>query len=280
LIHFFVLGLVVFGLFSVLEERPEPLDDPILVEVTSADIEWFRTMWRKRMGREPTVEELRGQVNQLIREEVLSREAVSLGLDKGDQVVRRRLSLKMDFLFRDLSDTTEPSDGDLKDYLKKNRSSYEIQEQITFTHIYFNTDKRGREDAEKAVRSIVTKLNRKKSAPSNVHAFGDRFLLQSNYSNKSLLEIRKEFGTRFADVVFGLEPHTWHGPVSSGYGLHAVYIHERSDAKLPDYDSLKERLIRDWMSDRQRETIRKAYQQLRRRYRVLVEGMPYELDMN
>ena len=111
-IHFFVLGLVVFGLYAVMEKKPEAAADPFLVEVTSADIEWFRTMWTKRMGREPTVEEMRGMVNQMIREQVLSREAVSLGLDEGDTVVRRRLAQKMDFLFQDLSEITEPTDSE------------------------------------------------------------------------------------------------------------------------------------------------------------------------
>ncbi|UCG14630.1 MAG: hypothetical protein JSU72_09370 [Deltaproteobacteria bacterium] len=112
LIHFFLLELVVFGLRGVLETKPEAANDPFLVEMSSGDIEWFRTIWNKPMGREPTVEELRGQVNQLIRKHTLSREAVSIGLDEGDMVVHRRLAQKMDFLFRDLSDITEPSDGE------------------------------------------------------------------------------------------------------------------------------------------------------------------------
>ena len=142
-IHFFVLGLVVFGLYRVLEKQPEAEVDPFLVEVSSADIEWFRTMWSKRMGREPTVEELRGQVHQLIREEVLSREKLAMGLDDGDMVVRRRLTQKMDFLFRDLSDIAEPSDSDLEEYLKRNPGAYEIPGELTFTQVYFNRDERG-----------------------------------------------------------------------------------------------------------------------------------------
>ncbi len=147
LIHFFVLGLVVFGLRGVLEKQPEAADDPFLVEVSSADIEWFRTMWSKRMGREPTVRELRGQLNQLIREQVLSREAVSMGLDEGDTVVRRRLAQKMGFLLKDLSDIGEPSDGELQAYLQEKRSTYEIPPRVTFTHVYFYADKRGEEGA-------------------------------------------------------------------------------------------------------------------------------------
>ena len=279
LIHFFVLGLVVFGLHAVLEEKPEATNDPFLVEVTSADIEWFRTMWAKRMGREPTVQELRGQVNQLIREQVLSREALFMGLDDGDMVVRRRLAQKVDFLFRDLSDMTEPSDGELQAYLQKNSGNYEIPMQVTFTHVYFNADKRGREGAAKAVQSLVKRLNAEEVIPENAPVLGDPFLLQASYANKTLGEIRRDFGAEFAETVLGLEPRTWQGPVASGYGLHAVYVHERFDATLPDFGDLKERLKADWMSVRQREIAGKAYEKLRRRYRVLLEGMPYDLDI-
>ena len=281
LIHFFVLGLAIFGLHAVLERNPEAVaDDPYLIEVSSADIEWLRTIWSKRMGREPTVQDLRGQVNQLIREQVLSREAVSMGLDEGDMVVRRRLAQKMDFLFKDLSDITEPSDSDLKEYLQKNRTTYEIPARVTFTHVYFSTDKRGEEGAAKAVRSLVERLNAKKGVASNAAALGDPFLLQHSYSNKTLLEIRGEFGPHFAKTLWDQEPGSWQGPVASGYGLHAVYVHERFDAKVPAFSDLTERLKADWMAERQREIARNAYEKLRGRYRVLLEGMPYELDMS
>ena len=278
LIHFFVLGLVVFGLHGVLEKKPEAADDPFLVEVTSADIEWFRTMWSKRMGREPTVQELRGTVNQLIREQILSREAVSIGLDEGDMVVRRRLAQKMDFLFKDLSDITEPSDGELQAYLQEKRSTYEIPARVTFTHVYFNTDKRGQKGAAEAVRRLIQKLDASKGVPPEVSAQGDPFLLQYRYSDWALLDIRREFGTQFAKALGEQKAQTWQGPVVSGYGLHAVYVHERSDAKLPDFSDLKETLKADWMAEKQREIAHKAYEKLRERYRVLLEGMPYEMD--
>jgi len=279
LIHFFVLGLVVFGLHGLLEEEPQVADDPFLVEVTSADIEWFRTMWSKRMGREPTVEELRGQVNHLIREQVLSREAVSMGLDEGDPVVRRRLAQKMDFLFKDLSDITEPSEGELRAYLRGNREAYEVPEKVTFTHIYFNADERGEEGAAEAVRMLVKRLNANEGVLADVSGLGDPFLLQPSYSEKTLTEVRGEFGTQFADMVWNQEARTWHGPVPSGYGLHAVYVRERSDATLPAFGDLKERLKVDWIAERQGEITQKAYQEVRGRYRVLLEGLPYDLDM-
>ncbi|MHC4081833.1 MAG: peptidyl-prolyl cis-trans isomerase [Planctomycetota bacterium] len=278
LIHFFVLGLVVFGLRGVIEQGEETTVDPLLVEVSSAEIDWFRTMWRKRMGREPTVEELRGQVNQLIREEILSREAVTMGLDEGDTVVRRRLAQRMDFLFRDLSGTAEPSDDELQNYLEENRSTYEIPGQMSFTHVYFNPEKRGDDAAAEAARESAERLNADEIAGQDTSGLGDPFLLPSSYANQSPAELRSAFGLRFADAVSEQEPGTWRGPVLSGYGWHAVLVHDRSEPMLPEFSALKERLTADWMAARERELAGEVYDRLRERYQVLVEGMPYEMD--
>ncbi len=280
LVHFFVLGLVVFGLYAVLEKKPEAAEDPFLVEVTSADIEWMRTMWSKRMGREPTVEEMRGAVNQMIREQVLSREAVSLGLDEGDTVVRRRLAQKMDFLFQDLSNIAEPSDGELQAYLQQKRRSYEIPAQMTFTHVYFSTDRRGEEAAAEAIQKLVDHLHTGKANLLDAAALGDPFLLPSRFADQTRADIQKTFGTRFADTIRDQALQTWQGPVPSGYGLHAVFVHEHSDARLPDFDEFREKLEADWMADRQRQAARDAYDKVRSRYRVLLEGMPYDLDVS
>ena len=278
-IHFFVLGLVVFGLHAMLEKKPVAAEDPSLIEVTSADIEWFRTMWTKRMGREPTVQELRGQVNQLIREQVLSREAVSLGLDKGDTVVRRRLSQKMDFLFQDLSKLPEPTDDELRTYFRKNRSGYEIPGRMTFTHVFFNADKRGDMGATEAVGRLIKRWDAVHEGEWELKSAGDAFLLRSHYADRTVPEIRRDFGPRFAEAVWAQKAGVWQGPVVSGFGLHAVYVHERISPRYPDFDELKERLRADWFVEQQREVTRKTYEQVRKRYRVLLEGMPYDMDI-
>jgi hypothetical protein len=186
----------------------------------------------------------------------------------------------MDFLFKDLSEITEPTDGELKEYLQKKRSTYEIPMRVTFTHVYFNTDRRGQEGAEKAIQSLIRKLNTEKGILPNTLELGDPFLLQSSYSNKSPAEIRREFGSRFAKAVWEQKPRAWQGPVASGYGLHAVYVRERFDAKLPDFSELKERLKVDWIGEKQREITLRIYEKLLGRYQVLVEGMPYHMDIS
>jgi hypothetical protein len=278
LIHFFVLGLVVFGLHSVLEKEPERADDPYLVEVSSADLEWFRTLWKKRMGREPTLEELRGQVNQVVRETILEREAVAMGLDRGDVVVRRRLAQKMEFLFKDLSGLAAPSDEDLRKYLERNRSRYEIPARVSFVQVFFNTDKRGAEGAERAVKTFLESAEAWDGNPSAAHQLGDASMLPTRCEKCDALETQGRFGTAFAETVKTLSPGSWHGPVVSGYGLHAVYVQDRSEARLPDLDEIRQQLQSDWVSEKQRANTQRAYRELRSQYRVLLEGMPYALD--
>ena len=275
LLHFFILGLSVFGLHAVLDRKPEPkTDDPYLIEVSSADIEWMHTLFKKRMSRSPTVQDLRGQVNQLIREQILSREAVAMGLDQGDMVVRRRLTQKMEFLFKDLSSMSEPTEDELHDYFVKNRQKYETPPRLTFTQVYFSADRRGADGAIKAAQALIEEGG----DPFSLTTRGDASILSADCKQCSGVEIRNRFGTDFAGVVESLAPGSWHGPVKSAYGFHAVYIHERQAAKLPELRDIIDPVKSDWMREKLEENTRRIYEDIRSRYRVLVEGLPYDLD--
>jgi peptidyl-prolyl cis-trans isomerase C len=276
MIHLFVLGLAVFGLHAALDRKPEAaVTDPYLVEVSSADIEWMRTIFTKQMGRGPTVRDLRGQVNQLIREQILSREAVSMGIDEGDMVVRRRLAQKMEFLFKDLSAMTEPTEDDLRNYFFENRGKYETPPRVTFTQVYFSVDTRGAEGAAQATQAMI----KKDGDPRRLPALGDASMLSPGCTQCSLKEIRNRFGTDFAEAIKSLAPGSWNGPVKSAYGIHAVYIHERRDTKLPKYSDIIDRVKNDWMAEKREEDTRRAYGNIRSRYRVLVENLPYDSDL-
>ena len=276
LIHFFILGLSVFGLHAVLDRKPEAIvNDPYLVEVSSADIEWLRNIFTKQMGREPTVRDLRGQVNQLIREQILSREAVAMGLDEGDIVVRRRLAQKMEFLFKDLSAMTEPTEDELRKYFFENRWKYEIPPQVTFTQVYFSVENRGVKGAKQAAQALI----KEDGDPNKVSTLGDASILSPGCRQCGEKEIRNRFGTDFAEAVKNLKPGSWNGPVKSAYGFHAVYINERQDTKLPKFRDIIDRIKNDWMSAKREEYTRRVYGEIRSRYRVLVEGLPYDFDL-
>jgi peptidyl-prolyl cis-trans isomerase C len=276
LIHFFILGLSVFVLHAALDRKPDTaVNDPYLVEVSSADIEWLRTIFNKRMGREPTVQDLRGQVNHLIREQILSSEAVAMGLDEGDIIVRRRLAQKMEFLFKDLSAMTEPTEDDLRKYFFENRRKYETSPRVTFTQVYFSIDSRGVEGAKQAAQALI----KEDGDPHRVPTLGDVSILSPGCTQCSVNEIRNRFGTDFAAAVKNLEPGSWNGPVKSAYGFHAVYIHERQNTKLPKFRDIIDRIKNDWMSAKREEYTLRVYGEIRSRYRVLLEGLPYDFDL-
>ena len=276
LIHFFVLGLAVFGLHAVLDRKPVTIvDDPYLVEVSSADIEWMWTLLNKKMGREPTRQDLRDQVNQLIREQILSREAVAMGLDEGDIVVRRRLVQKVEFLFKDLSAVTEPTEDDLRKYYAKNRTKYEMPPQVTFSQVYFSIDSRGVDGAKQAAQA----LTKEGHDPSKASTLGDASMLSPECVQCSTREIINRLGTDFVKAVENLEPGSWYGPIRSTYGFHAVYIFARQEAILPKLENIIDRVRNDWMFENQEENKRRVYKEIRSRYRVLLEGLPYDLDV-
>jgi hypothetical protein len=227
------------------------------------------------MGREPTVQDLKGQVNQLIREQILSREAVAMRLDEGDIVIRRRLAQKMEFLFKDLAALTEPTEEDLRKYFNDNRRKYETPPRTTFTQVYFSADSRGIDGAIQAAQTLINE----DGDPYKVSTLGDSTILSPGCAQCSEKEIENKFGTNFAMSVKNLTPGSWYGPVRSAYGIHAVYIHERQETKLPDFGDIKDRIKNDWMTAKREENARSVYGEIRSRYRILVEGLPYDFDL-
>ena len=276
LIHFFVLGLAVFGLHAVLERQQEDhVVDSYLVEVSSADVEWMRTLFNKQMGREPTVQDLRAQVNQLIREQILSREAVAMGLDEGDIVVRRRLAQKVEFLFNDLSAMTDPSEDELRRFYTENPGKYEIPPQITFTQVYFNTDSRGVAGAKQAAQGLI----KADVDPRSVEALGDPSILpldaSSVVSEKSRtgLVMNSPSQSKASNRVRGTDP--LHRPTDS---TPFTYMSVRIENYRHSIILLTRSGVTGCLPIRKKNT-RKVYEEIRSRYQVLVEGLPYDSDV-
>jgi len=201
IVYFFVLGFVVFGLHSFLNrEKTAPEEDPFTVEVTSADIEWLRSSWEGRMQRKPTPIELRGLVDSYIREEILAREAYSMDLDEGDQVIKRRLVQKLSFVFEDVAEAVEPTEDELLAYAEQNRDRYLIPETIFFTHIYFNPDKRS--DVAKDAGDLLARLRTSGVTDAEIATLGDAIMLDSVFRGLTRDGVARVFGMEFAEELF------------------------------------------------------------------------------
>lgn len=274
LVYFFVIGFVVFGLHSFLNRTKQDDKDPFTVEVTSADIEWIRSSWEARMKRQPTQQELQGLISRFIRDEILHREALAMDLDDRDLVIQRRLVQKLTFVFEDLAESVEPTDEELKKYMQEKQDNYRIPEMITFTHVYFNPDKR--KDVVKDVETVLSRLKSAETPPEEADSLGDVIMIDSTFRKRSPDEVARTFGDQFAEQLFSAGQMGWQGPIVSTFGLHLVYIKERIASEMPEFETIREDVKNDLMYDRKKQVVESAYNAAKSKYTILVEGLPYE----
>ena len=275
LVHFMFIGAAIYLLYGVFAEPVPEADDKTIV-VTAGEVEWMQTAWQKRWSRPQTAEEFDGLIQQYIKETVLYREALTMGLNQHDQVIRRRLAQKLEFLAKDLVALTPPTEDELQSYFEEHQDRYQQPVLYTFTQVFIDPDKRGDttlDDAEVIKATLIAKGD----AVDDPGALGDDFMLQSYYPEKDPVEIRKLFGSGFTESLAELSPGQWHGPVLSGYGVHLVYINSISEPPAPVFAELRERVVQDWTMEKGEELNDKFYANLREQYTVVIEE-PVEED--
>ena len=267
LLHFLLLGVVLFFLFY--QVANPNLDSPERIIVTQADTERLESQWQRQWRRPPTQQELDGMIESYIRETILYREALALGLDQDDVIVRRRLGQKLEFMFKDLAEQVEPTEAELVEFLKTNSDRYIQPSRYSFTHVYFSRDQRG-EDAEKDARSLLHKLQTEPDAVDVIET-SDRFLYQYQFDDQSPNQISRIFGRVFADNLTALETGKWQGPIKSGYGLHLVFIDERTEPRHSDLANIQDKVRWDLLAERRKEMDAAFYNELRKKYQVKIE---------
>jgi hypothetical protein len=272
LFHFLVVGVMIFVLFSVVNKEESDVSENRIV-ITTAEIERLSDNWSKRWNRPPTETELRGLVDSYIKEEVYYREALALGLDQNDTILRRRLMQKMEFLSNDLAELNAPDESALNKYFLDNQDKYKLPAQASFTHVYFSLDKRGAKAVEDA-KSVLSELNALR-APER----GDSFMLQYDFTQETPFEVERLFGRVFAEELFELETNTWLGPVESGYGLHLVRISEKIDARMPELASVVDKVRTDWMFEHRQKMNKEIYERLKERYEIVIQELPKQSGM-
>lgn len=269
LLQFLVLGLILFGLYTVFGQKQETESKEIVI--SSQQVEFLASMWEKQWRRPPTPQELEGLIQSFIREEVLYREALAMGLDRDDMVVRRRLAQKIEFLAQDLATQGEPGAAELRTFFEENAEDFEVPATLTFTHVYLNLDQRG-EDVFDDADEVLADL-RGGADPTQE---GDRFMLQSHYADLTQQGVARNFGNQFAEAIFELAPGNWEGPVQSGYGIHLVRVEGRQEAYLPPFEEVSPRVRDEFLSTRRREVDELFFERLREGYTITIEEPPAE----
>lgn len=245
LLHFLVLGALLFGAYGLRGSDAAPGRGTIVV--SAAQIESLAAAFERTWGRPPGPREREGLVAEHVREEVFYREALALGLDRDDAIVRRRLRQKLEFLAEGLAAAGEPSDADLAAHLRAHPERFAVEGRVSFVQEPWPT-----RPATAGVRAAT--------------------LLPGRFEDAPWSEVERQFGPAFAEALRRLPLGRWEGPVPSGFGERRVRIAARSEARTAALDEVRDAVRGDWADARRAEAGERFYRSLRERWDVRVEA--------
>ncbi|UAB79361.1 peptidyl-prolyl cis-trans isomerase [Erythrobacter sp. SCSIO 43205] len=255
LVHFTVLGAVMYVALTWGGNPPDPSSR--VITVGSEEKERIAESWTLSMGRAPTDAELDSAIDAFVREEVLYREALRLGFDESDMVVRRRLVSKMDLSASLAAEVTEPSQEVLRGYFEANKELYAdaavANAQVSFEQAFFDNE------------------NNALNALSAGSFAGNRTSLPRRVSSTKLRDVEARFGADFVRGLAQLEPgETWQGPLRSGFGWHLVKLTAR-EVPEPDFEELRTNIANDWRAAEIEARKARAYETLASAYRIDID---------
>ena len=206
------------------------------------------------------------------RGEVLFREAMALQLDRDDQIIRRRLIQKMEYIAQGFYDEiAPPSEQQLREYYRQNQEDYRRPAEATFTHVFIGFDRRDPVTAGQIVSELLTTLRQQRVPFEQSGRFGERFLYNRNYAERSDSEIIGHFGDAFAQQLFALPSiDDWQGPIRSDYGYHLVRVKKRSVSTIPPFEQVVGAVLGDTQRQQQRQVKRDSIAAMMSQYRVVV----------
>jgi peptidyl-prolyl cis-trans isomerase C len=273
LLHFLLLGLLLFGVDAYMNRGRGGVESSKQIALTLDDLGQMEMYFESQWHRPPTPQEFQAMVEDKVREEVLYREGIAMGLDKDDTIVKRRMAQKMQFLAEDVAAAHEPTTAELKVWFEKNGEKFALPSRTSFRHLYFSPDRRGpsaHADAVKALAKISGQLKDSKLASS----LADRFMFQDYYGDRAPEQLAKDFGPKFAQALFQLKPGSWQGPIESGLGWHLVFVDSVIPGRIPAFEEVESDVKTAWLGDQKAQAIETAYKAMRAKYTVLLPAAP------
>jgi hypothetical protein len=263
LVHFLVLGASLFLLYASVGDSSPDTAGRIVVD--EAEVRRLAEQFRRTWMRPPTRQELEGLAEDFVREEVLYREALALGLDRDDLVIRRRMRQKMEFLNTDLVEQRTPGEAELQAYLEANPDRFRQPARFGFQQIYLSREQ-GEDRAAHQAGVLLALLHRQPETAWQ--DLGDPTLLPGALTDASIREIAATYGDALAARIAATPAGGWSGPYASEYGLHLVRVTDRMPANLPALQEIRLQVEREWASERRQQANEQFYQALRKRYSV------------
>ena len=271
LLHFLVIGAVLFVVYSSMNESEEEAESGQRIVVTSGRVEQLAGIFAKTWQRPPTKEELQGLIDDFVLEEAYYRQAIEMGLDRDDTIIRRRLRQKMEFLTDDTASLIEPTDEELATYLAEHEDSFRESGTYTFQQVYFNPEKHG-DDPETYVSEQLRFLRSKepRTGSGNIE-IGDVSLLPTSFQKATGRVVDGTFGRGFSLKLDKLEIGQWQGPVRSGLGFHLIRMDSITKGRLPELSEIRPIVQREWSNARRLAVREETNKSLLKNYDVVIQ---------
>ena len=266
LLHFLLLGAAIFAAYSLMSRATS--DEPGKIVITQGRLASMMESFALVRQRPPTREEWEGLIRERVREEVYYREALALGLDKEDLIIRRRLQQKMEFVSDDIVVGAPPSDADLNAYLQAHPDSFRLPQLFSFRQVFLDPERHGEHLASDTAQLLS--LLKQADSTTDIAALGDPFMLDHKFDALPASEVANQFGEKFAAKLAEILPGQWQ-PVESGYGMHLVLVSKRTEGGAAALADVRDAVRREWESARQLEAKERFYQELLKRYVVTIE---------
>lgn len=266
LLHFLVVGAVIFAVDQWREGHRPQEDAPNRIDVTAGTVAWLRESFTRQWKRAPDEAQLRSLVDDHLREEVLYREALALGLERDDSIVRRRMAQKMEFLTQDISSAVAPDEAQQRAFFAANEQRYAKPARVSFRHVFFSKDRRGTNlDADTKAALLAL------ASGTDDGEMGDPFLREREFSKAESADIIAALGPEFATRLQTLPVGAWQGPIESTYGIHLVIVSERIPAPPTPFEAMRDAVTRDLLDERRVTVNRDLVQRLKARYRITID---------
>lgn len=262
LLHFLLIGAVLFVGISFAKDLNRPA-----VRIDAQELEQLASYWEMQTQRPPTRAELASIIHERVDEELLAREAVRLGLDKGDMIVRRRLAQKMAFASEDLAMVPEPNAGTLQAFYDKTKDRYASPARLALRHLFFSADRTG-VSPQAAAEAALAEL--KVGRP----ATGDPSMLPQTYADVAVTDLMRDYGEPFVVAALKAGEGVWVGPVVSPYGVHLIRVEKRLAPVIPPLAEVRTEVRAAWLAERRAAANRAFLDRLRKRYKVEIAGLP------
>ena len=270
LVHFLFIGVAVFAFYCLVLQGDETATPRARIVVSEGRVAQLTKVFTRTWQRPPSQEELRGLVDGYVKEEVFYREAVKLGLDRDDTVIRRRMQQKMEFLIEPAEAALQASDAELETFLAANRARFRIAPRIAFRQVFFSPEKREPPPLQRAAATLDA-LSRA-GAAQEVRQHGDPTLLPGEMPLTSARAIARSFGESFAAQLAELPQDKWNGPVASPFGLHLVQVTARIAGYDPPLAEVRAEVLAEWQHRRREDFAEQEYRRLLQGYDVVLPG--------